>query len=196
MPHCDHKSSSNNINSFRKRGVSSRHRPIWRPCVHHHHLAFLNSLFKWVSYSPREQWGKIAQANLWHHIGMFYYMLWWRRTFDNNLNKLITKKKWVAILLCVGLVSAAFECSHPRVGNLLGQVISRGFVVRAQHFRILETCRIDLALVNKGFNVSFHMKSCSSAQTEIQIYPASGSSPSVCLPPWFHLLKVVPSRPI
>ena len=80
-------------------------------------------------------------------------------------------------------MSAAFECSHPRVGKLRGHVISRGFVVRTQHFRILETCRIDFALVNKGLNVSFHMKSCSTAQTEIQIYPASGSSPSVCLSP-------------
>jgi len=190
VPHCDHKSFGNNINSFRKRGVSSRHRPIWRPCVHH--LAFLNSLFKWVSYFSREQGGKIAEANLWDHFGMHYCMLWWLRKFENNLNKLFTNKLGRHIALCRLLSSvhilALENCS---VMLFLRICYCWGFVVRTQHFRILETCRIDLALVNKGFNVSFHMKSCSSAQTDIQIYPASRSSPSVCLPPWFHLLKPV-----
>jgi len=113
------------------------------------HLVLLNGSFKWVSYFKREQGRKLAEVNLWDHFGKHYYMLWWHQNFDNNLSNLFTKKTGPPYRS----VPAASECSHTRVGKLLGQVISRGFVVRTQHFRILGTCRTDFLLVNKGFNV-------------------------------------------
>jgi len=108
-------------------------------------------VFKWVSYLSWEQGGKIAEANLWDHFGMHYYMLWWRRNVNNTFKSAFYKKTGPPYCS----TSAAFECSHLRVGKLLGYVIYRGFVVRTQHFRKLETCRIDVAFVSKGFNVYF-----------------------------------------
>ena len=62
-------------------------------------------------------------------------------------------------------------CSYPRVVKLLDYVFPRRFLVIIWHSRTLETCRIGITPVKKGFNVHFVWNLCWKLKRKFKFIP-------------------------